>query len=54
MNRYPNTRGGLPLKAWTFMVAQHLLPQRHRATIIWIFRLSCVGKPTEIFERLVR
>ena len=35
-------------KVWTSTAARHLLLQRHRATTIWIYRLSCAASPTEV------
>ncbi len=32
---------------WTSTAARHLLPQRHRATIIWISPPSCGASPTD-------
>ena len=48
MSRYPNMPGGPRRRDWTFTVARHLLPRRHRATIIWISRPSCAASRTEI------
>jgi hypothetical protein len=46
--RYRNTLAGQRHKASTFTAALHLLPRRHRATIIWISRPSCAASPTDI------
>ena len=39
---------GMMMKDWTPTAARHLLLRRHRATIIWISRPSCAGRPTEV------
>ena len=48
MSRYPNMRGGPRPRDWTFTVVRRLLLQRHRATIIWISRLSCAASRAEV------
>ena len=48
MSRYRNMPDGPRRKDWTPTDARHLLPQRHRATIISISRPSCAARPTDI------
>jgi hypothetical protein len=51
MNRYRNMPADLHRKDWTFTAARHMLPRRHRATIIWISRRFCGAKPPEVCYR---